>query len=252
MKITKILEKPKGENLGNYVLSGVYILPSDFISILEDTKLDMAKALSILAKDHSLTASIWENEWVDVGFPWEILEANRILMSRWNSASISSTITVKGNVVITGPVQIEEGVEIRSGAVIEGPSFIGAGSFIGNNVLIRKNTSIGKGCVIGYGVELKNCILFGNSRVGRLSFIGDSVIGSNVEIGAGTMTINRNIDNTTVCSVVNGEKVDTGLEKLGAFIGDNAEIGSGHTLMAGVSIENDARIPHHYTYPIEK
>ncbi|MFQ5561101.1 MAG: bifunctional sugar-1-phosphate nucleotidylyltransferase/acetyltransferase [Nitrospinota bacterium] len=251
MKITKVVEKPEQGNLGNYVLAGVYILPSEFIDILEECGNDMSKALSTFVSKDELSASIWENDWIDIGFPWDILTANTMQMSRWESSRIHSSVTIIGDVKITGPVHIEEGVEIRSGSVIEGPSFIGKGSFIGNNVLIRKNTSIGEQCVIGYGVELKSCILFGNSRVGRLSFIGDSVIGSHVEIGAGTMTINRNLNNSTIKSKVNGQEVDTQLKKLGAFIGDNTEIGSGHTLMAGVNIEENACIPHHYTYPVK-
>ena len=87
--------------------------------------------------------------------------------------------------------------------------------------------------MIGYGVELKNCVLFGNSEVGRLSFVGDSVIGENVDIGSGTMTINENLDRTSVRVDVLGETVDSGLTKLGAFIGDDVKIGAGNTLAAG-------------------
>ena len=114
---------------------------------------------------------------------------------------------------------------------------------------MRKYTAVGKGCTIGYGVELKNCIFSGNSRVGRLSFIGDSVIGSNVDIGSGTMTINCNLDKSSVKSRISGKIIDTGLNKLGAFIGDDAVIGSGNTIMAGTVIDTKVRVPHHYTYP---
>jgi bifunctional UDP-N-acetylglucosamine pyrophosphorylase/glucosamine-1-phosphate N-acetyltransferase len=196
-----------------------------------------------------LRASIWEEEWLDVAYPWDILIANKIVMDSWEKASISKSVQFKGDVRIDGPVVIEDNVEIRSGTIIEGPSFIGSGSFIGNNVLIRRYTSIGKECIIGYGVELKNCILFGNSKVGRLSFIGDSVIGSNVDIGSGTMTINGNLDRSTVKTAVNRKVMDTHLEKLGAFIGDDAVVGSGNTLMAGAVIDTKVKIPHHYTYP---
>lgn len=249
MRITKIIEKPRKGDLGNYVLSGVFILPSSFFSILEKTKLNMEKALERLISEMGLRASIWEEEWIDMAYPWDILIANKIIMDSWEKASISKSVQFKGDVRIDGPVVIEDNVEIRSGTIIEGPSFIGSGSFIGNNVLIRKYTSVGKGCTIGYGVELKNCILFGNSRVGRLSFIGDSVIGSNVDIGSGTMTINGNLDRSTVKTTVNRKVMDTHLNKLGTFIGDDAVVGSGNTLMAGAVIDTKVKIPHHYTYP---
>ncbi|MBI4378374.1 MAG: NTP transferase domain-containing protein [Nitrospinae bacterium] len=249
MRITNIIEKPRKGGLGNYVLSGVFILPSGFFSILEKTKFNMEKALRMIIKEIGLRASIWEGDWIDVVYPWDILLANKIIMDSLEMARISKSALLKGDVRIEGPVQIEDNVEIRAGTIIEGPSFIGANSFIGNNVLIRKYTSIGKGCTIGYGVELKNCILFGNSRVGRLSFIGDSVIGSNVDIGSGIMTINGNLDRSSVKSEVNRKIIDTHLNKLGAFIGDDAVIGSGNTLMAGAIIDTRVRIPHHYTYP---
>ncbi|MEK7845394.1 MAG: bifunctional sugar-1-phosphate nucleotidylyltransferase/acetyltransferase [Nitrospinota bacterium] len=249
MKITKIIEKPKKGGLGNYVLSGIFILPSGFFSILKKTRLNMEKALGILINDMGLRASIWEEEWIDVVYPWDILIANKILMDSWQRTSISKSASLKGDVRIEGPVHIDDDVEIRSGTIIEGPSFIGAGSFIGNNVLMRKYTAVGKGCTIGYGVELKNCIFSGNSRVGRLSFIGDSVIGSNVDIGSGTMTINCNLDKSSVKSRISGKIIDTGLNKLGAFIGDDAVIGSGNTIMAGTVIDTKVRVPHHYTYP---
>ena len=251
MKITKIIEKPKKGDLGNYVLSGVFILPSRFFSVLEKTKFNMELALGRLIGEIGLKASIWEGEWIDIAYPWDILIANKIIMDSWGEATISKSAHLIGDVRIEGPVQIEDNVEIRSGTIIEGPSFIGSGSFIGNNVLIRKYTSVGKSCIVGYGVELKNCILSGNSRIGRLSFIGDSVIGNNVDIGSGVMTINENLDRSTLKSTVNKKSMDTNLNKLGAFIGDDAIIGSGNTTMAGTVINSQVKIPHHYTYPKE-
>ena len=140
---------------------------------------------------------------------------------------------------------------IESGSVLRGPCYIGPNTYVGNNVLIRGNTSIGRDCVIGYGVELKNCVMFGHSRVGRLSFIGDSVIGENVNIGSGTMTVNTTLERKTVQVLVDGVLQDSGFEKLGAFIGDNVEIGAGNTLPAGICLESGMHIPHHATVPLE-
>ncbi|MBU2590622.1 MAG: NTP transferase domain-containing protein [Nitrospinae bacterium] len=251
MRVTKLVEKPKGGNLGNYILAGVYILPSEFIDILERNDNDMETALTELIDKVGLTASIWENDWLDLCYPWDILTANQTMMNGWNQAIVSDSVILKGEVKISGGVHIEAGVEIRSGTVIEGPCFIGQGSFIGNNCLIRKNSSIGQNCSIGYGVELKNAILFGNSTIGRLSYVGDSVIGRKVNIGAGTMTVNNNLDNTTIKREINGKEIDSGLNKLGAFVGDNSIIGAGHTLKAGTIIDSDITIPHNYSYPTE-
>lgn len=250
MKITKIIEKPLKEHRGNYVLSGVFILPYSFFGILEESGSNMELALSQMAGKNQLNASIWEGGWIDVAYPWDILNANQLLMNEWEKAIIDKTVVLKGNVTIEGPVIIEEGVEIRSGTIIQGPAFIGRNSFIGNNVLIRNFTAVGPESTIGYGVELKNCIMFGRSTVGRLSFIGDSVIGTGVDIGSGTMTINRGELGKSVKTRVHEAVIDTGLKKLGAFVGDDVIIGAGNTIIAGTVINAGVSIPHNHSYPV--
>jgi NDP-sugar pyrophosphorylase family protein len=131
--------------------------------------------------------------------------------------------------------------------VLAGPCYIGRNCYVGNNVLVRSYSSLGAGSMIGYGVELKNCVLFGNSKVGRLSFVGDSVIGENVDIGSGTMTINENMDRTPVVVDVRSEPVDSGLTKLGAFMGDDVKIGAGNTLAAGTVVAAGTSVAHHAT-----
>ncbi|SVE48786.1 uncharacterized protein METZ01_LOCUS501640, partial [marine metagenome] len=97
-------------------------------------------------------------------------------------------------------------------------------------------TSIGSNCSIGYGVELKNCVILDSSQIGRLSFVGDSVIGENVDVGAGCMTVNRNVDWKKV-QVKNGKTAfSSDLKKLGAFIGDDVTIGAGNTIQPGTVV----------------
>lgn len=249
MNITKIVEKPHRKDMGNYVLAGVYVLPYTFLDLLTRNGADMSKALSAMIKSEGLKGYIWEKGWMDINTPWDILTANRMIMDTWTSANVHSSVIVR-DAKIKGPVQIEEGVEIRSGSVIEGPAFIGRGSYIGNNSLIRKYSSLGPGSVVGFGVEMKNSVLMGNSQIGRLSFVGDSVIGENVEIGAGTMTINGNMDGSNVKVKLNGGRAaDTGIKKLGAFIGDGVQLGSGHNVAPGTVIQPGKNIPHHFTFP---
>jgi bifunctional UDP-N-acetylglucosamine pyrophosphorylase/glucosamine-1-phosphate N-acetyltransferase len=251
MNILKIVEKPKEEGLGNYVLAGAFILPSDFFTHLEKCDGVMERALEALIGDQGLKASIWEEEWVDIGYPWDILRANKMIMDSWERASISKTARLTGDVAIQGPVNIADDVTVEKGTLIKGPCYIGPGSFVGHNALIREYTCIGANSVVGFGVELKNCVLFGGSKVGRLSFVGDSVIGERVYIGSGTMTINGRLDGGTIRVKSNGMDVDTGLTKIGSFIGDGAVVGSSNTLAAGCIIGAEDAIPHHFTFPRE-
>jgi bifunctional UDP-N-acetylglucosamine pyrophosphorylase/glucosamine-1-phosphate N-acetyltransferase len=251
MRITRLIEKPMEPGFGNYVLAGAFVLPHKFFETLKAADTDMGKALGALIDEDGLHSSIWEQDWVDVKSPWDILRANRMIMDTWHQAVVSDSTEMKGWVHVNGPVHIEEGVTILSGTVIQGPCFLGRDSFVGNNVLIRPYTSIGPNSVIGYGVELKNCALFGATKVGRLSFIGDSVVGEEANIGSGTVTVNINLDGTTVRASAGGQPVETEMSKLGSFIGDGSVIGAGNTLLAGTVIRSGSIIPHHGTVPLE-
>jgi bifunctional UDP-N-acetylglucosamine pyrophosphorylase/glucosamine-1-phosphate N-acetyltransferase len=248
MKITKLIEKPKGDHLGNYVLSGVFILPESFFKVLEKCKGSMERALKKMV-DEGLHASMWEDEWLDIVHPWEILEANKIIMNSWENASIAKSAKLESNVTISGIVSIEEDVVIKAGAVLEGPCSIGKGTYIGNNSLVRSFTSIGQNCNVGYGVEMKNCVVQDNSHIGRLSFIGDSVLGENVDIGAGSMTVNRTDDLRPITVRIGNKSIQTGLTKLGAFIGDNAIIGAGNSIQPGTIILPGEVYPSRFTVP---
>lgn len=247
MKITQIIEKPQGDELGNYVLSGVYILPSGFFQLLEKNGYSMENAFQSLVEGEGLYASMWEDDWLDIVYPWEILTANRIIMDSWGKSSIAKTAVLERNVTIMGTVQIAEDAVIKAGAVLEGPCSIGKKCYIGNNSLIRSYTSMGDHCSVGYGVELKNCVVFKNSRIGRLSFIGDSVIGENVDIGAGSMTVNRTVDWKHISVKLGKNKFETERTKLGAFIGDNVVIGAGNTIAPGTVINPGTIVPACYT-----
>ena len=247
MEITKIVEKPKGNNLGNYVLSGVFILPASFFKLLKSSGNSMEKALKKVVAEEGLRASMWEDEWLDVVYPWEILTANKMIMDSWQESSITKTATLEANVTLQGIVHIKAGAIIKSGAVLEGPCCIGEGSYIGNNSLIRSYTSVGKNCKVGSGVELKNCVVMDNSQIGRLSFVGDSVLGENVDMGAGCMTVNRTVDWKPI-SVKNGKRpMGTGMTKLGAFLGDGVVVGAGNTLQPGMVVAPGKILPACYS-----
>ncbi len=247
MEITKIVEKPKGNNLGNYVLSGVFILPASFFKLLESSGNSMEKALKKVVAGEGMRASMWEDDWLDVVYPWEILTANKMIMDSWQESSIAKTATLEANVTLQGIVHIKAGAIIKSGAVLEGPCCIGEGSYIGNNSLIRSYTSVGKNCSVGSGVELKNCVVMDNSQIGRLSFVGDSVLGENVDMGAGCMTVNRTVDWKPI-SVKNGKRpMGTGMTKLGAFLGDGVVVGAGNTLEPGMVVAPGKILPACYS-----
>ncbi|MBD3304864.1 NTP transferase domain-containing protein [candidate division KSB3 bacterium] len=243
--ITKLTDQLDETQAGSYILAGVFVFDYSFFELLNANDGDMQMALDRLVQQQGLFGSIFDDEWIDLGYPWNVLDANHFHMKSYQAATIAKTVQFKGNVTINGPVQIQEGAVIEGGSVINGPCYIGRGTYVGNNVLIRENTSIGAECVIGFGVELRNCVLFDQVKVGRLSFIGDSVIGENVEIGPGIMTVNNLMTGETVSATINGKTVDSGLLKLGSFIGDNTKVGASNTLLPGTIIASGQMVPHH-------
>lgn len=251
MRITQIIEKPRGKNLGNYILAGAFILPGSFFRTLESCGGNVIEAFRVLQDSMEMYASIWEGDWIDIAYPWSILAANRVHMKQWNHSIIATTTVIESGAVVSGPVFIEDNVIIKAGASIIGPCFIGKNSFIGHNALLREYTCIGEGSIIGFGVEVKNSVLLPGTEIGRLSFIGDSVIGEQVNVGSATIMVNINMDHSTVQVDIAGEPIDSGLLKLGSFIGDRTWIGANHTFLPGTKIPSGITIPHFGTYPRE-
>ena len=237
MKISRLVEKPQA-NQANYVFAGMFVLFPKIFERLAENQNDIFRSYEQLIASSGLQACLWEKGWIDMIHPWHILDANRMLMSSWQTAEIDSTVKLLGHVHLEGAVRIGPDVTIESGTVLKGPCYIGSNSYVGNNSLIRNFSAIGPDSMVGYGSELKNCVLFGNNDVGRLSFVGDSVLGENVKSGSGLTTVNHTVDYSRITCSSNSDSVETGLTKLGAFIGDSVSIGARHTLGPGSIVES--------------
>ena len=247
MKITKLLEKRRVEQSQNYVLAGCHILDGTFFDVLRANEGHMENALKHCIARGVLNASVWEGDWIDLEYPWHILEANRFMMKAFSKVEIPASCSVDPNASIQGPVVLGERVVVRAGAVIDGPCYVGSDTFIGNHCLLRDHVSIGERSTIGFGTEVKNSVFFGNTSVGRLSFIGDSVVGENVEIGSGTITINNHSDKRPIVYRTERKNIAVKRRKLGAFIGDGSKIGSNHTLAPASSIEAGTVVDDNFT-----
>ena len=237
MKISRLVEKPQA-NQSNYVFAGMFVLFPKIFELLAEKQNDVSRCYEQMVESNKLQACLWEKGWIDMIHPWHILDANKMIMSSWQTAEIDSTVKLLGHVHIEGAVRIGPSVTIESGTVLKGPCYIGSNSYVGNNSLIRNFSAIGPDSIVGYGSELKNCVLFGNNDVGRLSFVGDSVFGENVKSGSGLTTVNHTVDYCQIACKSKLDLVETGLTKLGAFIGDSVSIGARHTLGPGSIVES--------------
>ncbi len=236
--VVDIMEKPEVPE-GNMVNAGAYILdPSIFDAIAETKKsvrgeYEITDSFRIMMEKSHLYTHLLTGEWMDVARPWDLLDANRILMEGLE-ARVEGEVSDKATIV--GDVEIGKGTEVLAGSYIVGPAIIGKDCVIGPNAYIRPSTCICDGCKIGNSVEVKNSIIMEGTKVPHLSYVGDSVIGERCNLGAGTKIANLRLDEKEVMVVVDGKKTGSGRRKLGAIIGDDVKTGINATIDVGTII----------------
>lgn len=142
-------------------------------------------------------------------------------------------------------VWIHKSAVVSSSAEIIGPCIIDADAEIRHNAYIRENVIIGKNCVLGNSCEIKNSILYDNVQVPHFNYVGDSILGYGSHLGAGAIVSNLKNNKSNIVFNYNGEMIDTNLRKVGAFIGDNVQVGCGCVLNPGTII-----LPNTDIYPL--
>ncbi len=139
-------------------------------------------------------------------------------------------------------VWISKTAKIFPNNYIAGPTIIGYNTEVRPGAFIRGNALVGENCVVGNSTELKNVILFDNVQVPHYNYVGDSILGFKSHMGAGAITSNVKQDKSPVTISAGGEKIDTGLKKFGAMLGDNVEVGCNSVLNPGTVIGKEARV----------
>lgn len=139
------------------------------------------------------------------------------------------------NAVIEGAVYVEEGAVIEPFAYIKGPAFIGAHTEVRQGAYIRGHVYAGSRCVIGHTTEVKGSVFFDEAKAGHFAYVGDSILGFQCNLGAGTKLANLKIKGKSVSfkDPINGEHRDSGLRKLGAILGDKVQTGCNSVLSPG-------------------
>lgn len=227
-KVVSIKEKPKKKMKG-LVNIGAYVMAKKIFNHLKKVKKSefgeyhFPDAIVSMAKEEDVFFEKSTDFWHPIPFSWNLLDANEAVLRGMKKGIVKGK--VEKYAVLKGPVSVGEGTLIKSGAYIEGPVVIGRNCTIGPNCYIRPGTSIGEGCKVGNAVEIKNSMLYDNVSVGHLSYVGDSIIGDNTNIGAGLITANLRHDNMNVVTRFNDKKIDTGRRKFGTIIGDDVHTG---------------------------
>lgn len=241
-RVARVQEKPsKRKTVEAWVNTGIYVLDDQVFRAIEETSRSKRNEYELTSSLQRLidqgqdikAATIDREDWMDVGRPWDLLEANeRTLMN--------FTHRVRGVVepgsTMKGPICLEESATIKSGSYIEGPVYIGERSKVGPNARIRPCTSIGEDVVVGGSCEIKNSVIMNGTKIPHLSYVGDSVIGENCNLAAGTITANIRLDEQPVMVSVKGRTLSSGRKKLGTIMGDQSQTGINTSIMPGVKI----------------
>jgi len=183
----------------------------------------------------------------DVAFVWEVLPR---LQNYLNDLLNKQGRQILGNVspgaFLSGDdIYIERGAFVEAGAYIAGPAYISANAQVRHGAYIRSNVLIGEGAIVGHATEIKNSVLLANAHAPHFNYVGDSVLGRNVNLGAGTKLSNLTVVSTkdaktgkrpTIKLKIGDHWFDTGLAKLGAILGDDVQTGCNSVLNPGVLI----------------
>lgn len=164
-------------------------------------------------------------------FAWEALKK----IESYIAANLKPELRNKceGVAYIGDNVFIGEGTIVEDGVMIKGPAIIGRNCHIRHNAYLRENVILGDGCVVGNSTEIKNSLFFNNAGAPHFNYIGDSILGHKAHLGAGVKISNIKLFSGNIAVKMDGKKVDTGLRKFGALLGDGAEIGCNAVLNPG-------------------
>ncbi len=163
--------------------------------------------------------------------PWEWVKAIGPALAAFREP-VPARVLPAG-VYTEGMVWLHPTVKLPPHATLIGPIYIGANTEIRPGAFLRGNVIVGAGAVLGNACEFKNCLLLDAAQVPHFSYVGDSILGNRAHFGAGVICSNLRLDQQPVTVRGAGEIYETGLRKLGAIVGDEAEVGCNAVLNPG-------------------
>ncbi len=170
-------------------------------------------------------------------YPWEVLpQIKEYIIEIGRKLDKNKYDEIEEN------IWVAKTAKVAKTAYINGPVIIGENAEIRHCAFIRGSAIIGEGAVVGNSTELKNVILFNKVQVPHYNYVGDSILGYKSHMGAGSITSNVKSDKKLVEIKNNNEKIETGLKKVGAMVGDNVEVGCGSILNPGSVIGRNTNI----------
>ena len=194
---------------------------------------DSMKNKNLFNMEETIAKDIFD----DCDYPWEVLPKIEAFI-----LELGKTLSEDEYDCIDGNIWIAKSATIAPTASITGPCIIGKNTEVRQSAFIRGKAIVGENCVVGNSTELKNVILFNNVQVPHYNYVGDSILGFKSHMGAGSITSNVKSDKTIVTINYQGEKLNTGLKKMGAILGNYVEVGCNSVLNPGTVIGSNTNV----------
>lgn len=175
-------------------------------------------------------------------YPWQVLSKIKEF-----TIALGGTLDKEKFDEISPNVWVAKSAKVAPTAFIAAPCIIDEESEVRHCAFIRGGVIVGKNCVVGNSTEMKNAIIFDNVQIPHFNYVGDSILGYKSHLGAGAVTSNVKSDKTLVTIKNGDEKIETGLKKFGAMVGDFTEVGCNSVLCPGSVIGRNCTI-----YPLSR
>lgn len=186
---------------------------------------------------YTLEETIAKDLFEGVTYPWEVLPKISSFILELGASLPEEEYEKRGE-----NVWVARSAKVAPTAFIGGPAIIGKDAEVRHCAFIRGNAIVGEGAVVGNSTELKNAVLFNKVQVPHYNYVGDAVLGYKSHMGAGSICSNVKSDKKLVVVKDGEEKVETGLKKFGAMLGDHVEVGCGSVLNPGTVIGRNCNI----------
>ena len=189
--------------------------------------MDTCRIKNLYNLDETIAKDLFEG----AEYPWEVLpKISDFIMELGNTLS-EEEYEKRGE-----DIWVAKSAKVAESAYIHGPAIIGKEAEVRHCAFIRGNALVGEGAVVGNSTELKNVVLFNKVQVPHYNSVGDSILGYKAHMGAGSITSNVKSDKKPVIVKAGTERLETGLKKFGAMIGDEVEVGCGSILNPGTVV----------------
>lgn len=186
---------------------------------------------------YSLDKTIATGVFEGLTYPWEALSKIKSFILELGATLDPEKFEKRGE-----DIWIAKSAKVFPSAYIAGPCIIDEDAEVRHCAFIRGSVIVGKGSVVGNSTEMKNTIIFDNVQVPHYNYVGDSILGYRSHMGAGSITSNVKSDKTLVKVTVGNERIETGLKKFGAMLGDFVEVGCGSVLNPGTVIGKNSNV----------